>query len=478
MHRGPRVIPNWQHVTLAALSFTALAIYGSLVPLQYQPLGLTEALTRFRAIPLLQLGVDSRADWVANILLFVPIGFLILGACSMDRPKWHSLLLAAIVVPICAVLSVVLEFTQLWFPNRTVSQNDIIAETIGAIVGAGLWTVIGQTCLDKLRCFAADLRPKKQIDWLLQLYLLGFLIHALLPLDLTVSFSEIYRKFRDGRILLIPFSHHYDSSFSLVYQLVTDAIVFIPIGAWIATAFTHTDHKIRSLGSCTLMGVGLAATIEFAQVLVYTRFVDTTDILTGTVGVTAGAWLTRRWFAEEISRAGVDVGRWRGVWTAAVWLGAAILYAATVIAIFWSPFEFVWDADMARQRWAEFFRAPFTALYAGSEFHATQEVLRKLLFFAPLGALLAQAIAHVAERRLRRCFLAVLFAGSVALAMGIELGQLFLPSHSADFTDVLLCAVGAALGMMLRGQIRKGEIHSYDQPIAQRLVVRERGLKR
>src|SRR5207244_8256711 len=103
-------------------------IYGSLVPLQYQPLELAEALQRFRNVPMLQLNIESRADWVANILLFMPIGFLWLGACGVDRRRWHSLPLAVIVVPTCAALSVALEFTQLWFPNRTVSQNDIIAE--------------------------------------------------------------------------------------------------------------------------------------------------------------------------------------------------------------------------------------------------------------------------------------------------------------------------------------------------------------
>src|SRR5688572_32979594 len=95
---GRQVTPNRIHVALAALSFTALAIYGSLVPLEYRPLELAEALERFRQVPFLKLTVESRADWVANLLLFVPIGFLWLGVWSMDRPKWLSLLLAVIVV--------------------------------------------------------------------------------------------------------------------------------------------------------------------------------------------------------------------------------------------------------------------------------------------------------------------------------------------------------------------------------------------
>ena len=89
--------------------------------------------------------------------------------------------------------------SQLWFPNRTVSQNDIIAEAIGSALGAGCWIAVGQTAVEWLRSFARDLRPKKQVDWLLQLYLLGFLIHALLPFDLTISVAARFRIWPVGR---------------------------------------------------------------------------------------------------------------------------------------------------------------------------------------------------------------------------------------------------------------------------------------
>jgi glycopeptide antibiotics resistance protein len=466
---GRQVIPNRTHVALAALSFTALAIYGSLVPLEYRPLELAEALQRFRDVPMLQLNMVSRADWVANLLLFVPIGFLWLSVWSMDRPKWLTLIFALIIVPACMALSVALEFAQLWFPMRTVSKNDIIAQAIGAVGGAVLWPVIGQSFIDWLRNFATEFRPKKQIDWLLQFYLLGFLIHSLLPLDLTVSFSELYHKFQNGRILLVPFQYSHGSTFSLIYELTIDVILFVPIGAWIATAFTRNDRVVRPLAVCLLFAAALASVIEFAQVLVYSRIVDTTDILTQTLGAAAGAWWMGRWFAGTQSPAPACRRQFRGLAVAALWLIAAMFYSVAVTALFWSPLEFVWDVELARQRWAEFFRTPLTALYLGTEYNAVEQVLRKLLFFAPLGLILSQAAAQFADWRLRRFLLAVLFAASAALAMGIELGQLFQPSHVADFTDVLLCAAGAAFGMTLGARILKGITQSQNQPIAQRV---------
>ena len=42
-----------------------------------------------------------------------------------------------------ALLAVAVEFTQQFFPPRTVSLNDIVAEFIGSALGAGVWLVFG-----------------------------------------------------------------------------------------------------------------------------------------------------------------------------------------------------------------------------------------------------------------------------------------------------------------------------------------------
>ena len=56
--------------------FLAFVVYGSLVPFEYRSHTLDEALRAFVSIKYLDLGVVSRADWVANIVLYVPLAFL------------------------------------------------------------------------------------------------------------------------------------------------------------------------------------------------------------------------------------------------------------------------------------------------------------------------------------------------------------------------------------------------------------------
>ena len=55
-------LQNW--LLLLYLSFV---VYGSLVPLQYVDRPWDDAVQAFRNIPFLTLGIDSRADWVANV---------------------------------------------------------------------------------------------------------------------------------------------------------------------------------------------------------------------------------------------------------------------------------------------------------------------------------------------------------------------------------------------------------------------------
>ena len=50
------------------MGYVFFVVYGSLVPLQYNALPLNEAWAAFQNIPFLHLGVESRADWVANAI--------------------------------------------------------------------------------------------------------------------------------------------------------------------------------------------------------------------------------------------------------------------------------------------------------------------------------------------------------------------------------------------------------------------------
>ena len=124
------------HPSLWWLGWVVFVIYGSLLPFEFAPLPWAEALQRFVHLPYLPLGVESRADWIVNGVLYLPVGAL--GTLSLigrwgDRRQLGAVLAA---VGLGLVLASTVELAQEFFPGRTVSQNDLIAEAMGSLLGA------------------------------------------------------------------------------------------------------------------------------------------------------------------------------------------------------------------------------------------------------------------------------------------------------------------------------------------------------
>ena len=84
-------------LTLAALYALAM-VYSSLVlgpaGLNHVPLGYGEAWDQFMSLRFVPHGSDQRPDWIANMLLPVPLAFLINSAIGFGdhrlRARWTS----------------------------------------------------------------------------------------------------------------------------------------------------------------------------------------------------------------------------------------------------------------------------------------------------------------------------------------------------------------------------------------------------
>ncbi len=412
-----------QLLPAAALAYTAFVVYGSLVPLDFHALPWDEAWNRFRHMPYLALGVGARADWVANMLLFMPLAFLWLGSSWHPwHPGWR-LLASAFVVLAATLFSAAIEFTQVFFPPRTVSLNDLVAEGLGASMGVAAWWAAGPRLMRWFEGWRQARGPLQKSERLLLIWLTGLFGYNLLPLDLTLSPVELYHKWKAGRVVLIPFSALPSDGAAALYELLTDVALWVPAaGLWRRTGLSFA----RALGYTVLAAGGL----ECLQLWVYSRVTDVTDVFTAALGGALGAWVAGP--RRHSSTAAPSRAAWG--WLAAAWAGVLAL-------TFWYPFDFQSDpAFLARQAQA-LLRPPLTAYYFGTEFRAVTEVLHKLLFFLPLGWALAQSLGH------RGLSLAL----GALMAAGVEAGQLFLPGKHADLADWLLETAGAVGGVMLAG---------------------------
>lgn len=432
---------------LAALVYTAFVIYGSLVPLEYRAIPWDEALARFSAIPFLRLGIGSRADWVANLLLFIPLTFLWMGVFATGRGRGPHILAMLAMMLAAATLSVGIEFTQLFFPQRTVSQNDIFAETLGGIVGVLAWWGTGRRFVDWLQSWQHNHARAALAERLAWMYLAGVLVYNVLPLDLTISLVEIFHEWQEGKINLIPFARLPGDPAYALYEIATDALIWAPLALLWRLDGTRSAWRVWGM---TLATAGM---LEFLQLFVYSRVSDVTDLFTAAVGAALGVWIGGHRAARDAPvRQSLPWAGGLPFFLAAGWM-AALLF------VFWFPFDFHTDGAFIKSRLDLVHWVPFEVYYFGTEYRAITEVLHKTLFFAPLGGLLAWGVTRQ-QWRWRGPLFALAMLVLVLMPAAIELGQLMLPHKIADATDWLLAWLGGLTGYGMARRMLRAPRHA------------------
>jgi VanZ family protein len=119
---------------LYALGVLYVSTVVSIVGFRPASFDLAEGWRRFETVRYINHGSDQRADWTANLLMIVPLSFMVTAALWPRQSRAWRLpaALAALLLVVSYVLAV--KFIQLWFP-RTVTINYIAAQSIGAAIG-------------------------------------------------------------------------------------------------------------------------------------------------------------------------------------------------------------------------------------------------------------------------------------------------------------------------------------------------------
>lgn len=437
--------PRRGHYLAATLFFAFIAVYGSMVPWNYRAVEFETAVARLRHNyeehrARYFIG-GSRTDWAANVLLFIPIGFCAAGVLLADRQAGVRACLGIPVILVgCFAFSVAIEFTQCWFPPRVASVSDIAAQTVGVVTGIVLWLAAGPPLTSWLRSYQTAASPRGRLDWTLRFYLLGLLIYAVMPLDVTIQPHDLYQKLKNGRIEIVPFSHGQIVSLSGLWELLSNVVLSIPIGAWATTVAIGRDRSPRPAWISIFTGTAVVMGIEFAELFVISRSSSATQVLSGTVGVVAGVYIMRRWrpAAEPVAE-----GTARPMASRLLVAMAILAYSAFLCAMFWWPLELVRDGAVVRERLQHFFAVPFASTVKSTPFNAITDTVRKLFLFGILGFLWAGLIRTFSLSGAARAVavtMALLYC--VALATGIEICQAAFPPHVPELSDVLVGTTG------------------------------------
>jgi glycopeptide antibiotics resistance protein len=248
-----------------ALAFSAIAACGSLAPFTFTIVPWADAIARIEIPTVSRL---SRFDLVANVALFVPIGFCAMAACVRGRSTRGA---AARVAAWTVALSASLETLQLMIPARTPSLADFSAEQIGAALGAAIWMRRGGAIASLASSWME--RRRRLLAWApaLAVYAIVWAIAKLFPFDATLDVHQLASRVRDGRIVLTPFV-----SGVRLPRLIVEGVAAAPVAL---------------LGP---IGAAAVVTVAAGQALVDSRSFDLTVWIANAAGAVAGLLIAAR----------------------------------------------------------------------------------------------------------------------------------------------------------------------------------------
>lgn len=411
------------------LAWMVFVIYGSLVPFDYRPVPLDVAWSRLMQAPMLRVGANGRADWIANGVLYLPMGFLatawLVGAGSRQSARAAAACLGGLLLG--CMLAFTVEFAQVFFPPRTVSLNDLLAEAIGTALGvlAALAGAHGFRAL--LGSMGAGGPMLRRL--LAPAYLLLYVALALFPFDLVLDADEWMNKLHRGQVawLLVDTDTEQGLARQLAKLLVEVATV-APIGAWWAARVAPGVPPLAVAVRAAVMGIALGAAIELSQLFILTGLSQGASVLTRSLGFAAGAmlWVRIHDLHVEALRAGLRRA------TAPLML----LYAPLLTLHFgWWRGPWMSVSDALHRLQGEIRFMPLYYHYFTTEASALTSLLAVASAYAPIGLFgWAWHLGAITSAML-----------AANLALVIESGRLMAASTKPDPSNLLIAAAAAWL---------------------------------
>lgn len=423
---------------LWAALYAAFIVYGSLIPFEFQALPWRAALAEFRHLRQLQLGIAARADWIANILLYIPLTFLLGGALAGRRRTLAGRAAAAVAgFALGAACAVGVEFAQIFFPQRTVSRNDVVAELIGSGLGLLLWLLAGRG-VETIRRVLAERAPETP-RLLALLYAIGYVALALFPFDLLVARPELAWKLGSGTWGWWRAPAGCAAGIACLWAWFGEILAALPLGLGLGLWRPGLPWR-RGLILATGWGLALGVLLQLGRFMTATNLSQGISVASLTAGMILGYSLLRGARREWLAAG----GRWLA--RPAVLLPLLLLhfgFAARWLLADKGPWLSVTDA------WFRLSRLHFVPLYYHyftSETRALTSLMLYFALYAPIGVL-AYAFALARRPAGRAAWLGAGLGALAALAM--ESAKLFLVRTSPDPTNVLIGAAGGWFGYWL-----------------------------
>jgi glycopeptide antibiotics resistance protein len=410
-----------RHFAVLAMLYGLAIIYSSLMlgpdGLHYVPIGAAEAWQKFRAIHFIDNASDQRSDWIANMMMAIPLAYFVNGAFA-QRVRWVRN--AALTLAICLVFVLAVKYAQLFFPPRTVTLNYIAAQSIGVLLGIGAFRFVHRHLYRRL---LAMYRKGDGLVIVLGTYSVLLTAYFLMPFDLTLSPDDLVTRLATLPISVFPAAGR-DPAYRALLVLA-DLAATVPAGMFLAVT-----GRYMSFQGLMARGIAIIIPVAILSLFVLSTTPFAFSLVSRTVGVALGIWLM--W-----SLKGKDL--WKRHYRYAQYVPVAFPVYVTLLALANGLLTEHWQSpDRAFAALESRELLPLWSLYIATKAEATRHAVETFAMFVPIGTMIW----------LRRGFWSkgVGLSAFVAffLSAAIQFGRLIKPGLIPDVTDPFIAAFAAA----------------------------------
>ena len=415
-----------QPLVVLAVIYSAMLIYASIMPFDIGSVDdLEKSLSRFwGGWPIDPEARISGSDVMSNLVLYIPLGWFVAVRCKFSRDK--PIVVVLIASAMCSVLSLCIEFVQMFTVSRISSAADWLFNSVsgffgaitGVLYGEKVW-LKGVSWLEKSWCD----RPANIVAMMLIVLLAA---DAWAPYMPTILTKQVWRSLKNS---------HFNIMEGLAlhpwhWWLVTRVLVYMVLTMLLASWGGRKDEGVTiSWVRAAVVTACFALVFETGKLFIASRSMNVANIITswigGFLGILIGVFSSNKLISNKLN----------------VMIVTLLVY---VFYLWWTPFNFVWEPEMIQSGLPSPIQLlPLYHYAMGAELNHIRLFVQSIFLLGLFTYLIRLKFGWI-ERRVSVILIAVLLA--MALGLLLEGGQLLLPSRTASMTDVYCFAAGAGIG--------------------------------
>jgi len=414
-----------RNFAVLAVLYGLMVVYSSLLlgpdGLHYVPISAAEAWQKFRAVGFIANGSDQRADWIANMMMVIPLAYFVNGAFPLRGRISRNLINGALAAVISILFVLAVKYAQLFFPPRTVTLNYIVAQSIGVVLGIFLFHFARRHVYRRL------LETYRRGDGLVIVlggYSILLLAYFLMPFDLALSPDDLLNRLESMPIGIVPGVGH-DPAYRTLLVLA-DMAATVPAGMFLAV--TGRDMPFRAQ---LTRGIAVILPVTVLSLFILSITPYPIFLVSRTAGVALGVW-----FMESLK--GKDL--WKRHYRYAQHVSVAFPAYLVLLALAGGLLTDRWlNIDEALRNLEPDQLLPLWSLYMATKAEAARSVVMTLVMFAPVGTMIWLRRGFWSRGAGLSAFVAFF------LSLAIESARLIKPGLTSDFTEPYIAAAAAAI---------------------------------